>query len=266
MRQTVLRLLPASLLLLPALASADPARLNNPAPPPVAPTPVAPPPSYDAPPTVQPGYNPPPPVTGYNAPPPVGRAQPVMISQPQPYGRPPVAIVQPTPARQGLFVGVLGGAAIPVVGEYGDFLSTGFMGYAHLGWATGTGISVRAELGARSNAFVDFPETSYTTVFYGAALRWTAPRGVFRPYLEGIVDAFSVLAESTTDSSGTTTTTGSTSGTGVSLGVAAGAEIELGSSFALELVVRYDHVVLSADSDGGTGGLVGVLGGGTYYF
>ncbi len=264
MRQIVLGLLPASLLLVPALASADPARLNNPAPPPVAPTPVAPPPTYDAPPAVQPGYNAPPPVTGYNAPPPVARTQPVMMTQPQPYGRQPVPVVQPPPpARQGLFVGLLGGAAIPVVGEYGEFLSTGFMGYAHIGWATGSGISVRAELGARSNGFTDLPGTSYTTVFYGAAFRWTAPRGVFRPYLEGIVDAFSVLAES--DSSGPVTTT-SSSGTGVSVGAAAGAEIELSNSFALELVVRYDHVVLSPNTDDGTGGLIGILGGGTYYF
>jgi len=254
MRQTVLRLLPVSLLLVPALASADPARLNNPAPPPPPPV-VAPPPTYDAPPTVQPGYN---------APPPVARAQPVMMAQPQPYGRPLAPVAPVTPARQGLFVGVLGGAAIPVVGDYGEFLSTGFAGFAHVGWATGTGISVRAELGARSNAFADFPETSYTSVFYGAALRWTAPRGVFRPYLEGIVDAFSVLEA--TDSSGTVATTSSSSGTGVSVGVAAGAEVELSSNFALELVVRYDHIVLSPDDVGGTGGLLGVLGGGTYYF
>ncbi len=264
MRQSVLCLLAASLLL-PAVASADPARLNNPAPPPTAPT-AAPPPVYDAPPTVQPGYNPPPPVTGYNPPPPMARPQPVMMAQPQPYGRQPAPIVQPTPARQGLFLGVLGGAAIPVVGDYGEYLGTGFMGFAHVGWATGSGISVRAELGARSNSMVDLPGTSLTSVFYGAALRWTAPRGVFRPYLEGLVDAFSILDTTTTDASGMVTTTSSPTGTGVSLGAAVGAEIELSGSFALELAVRYDHIVLSGYDDGTTGGLLGVLGGGTYYF
>ena len=94
MRQSVLCLLSAPLLLVPALASADPARLNNPAPPPTAPTVAAPPPVYDAPPAVQPGYIPPPPVTGYAPPPPVGRAQPVMMSQP--YSRPPAALGPPT--------------------------------------------------------------------------------------------------------------------------------------------------------------------------
>lgn len=268
MRTTLLACLAASLSI-PAVASADPARLNNPAPPTPAPAPPpdpAPPANYDAPPTVQqPGYNAPPPVTGYAQPAPAPR--PVMMSQPQ-YVRPVQAPVAPaTPARQGLFIGILGGAAIPVVGDYGEFLSTGFMGFAHVGWATPSGISVRAELGARSNSYADFPELSLTSVFYGAGLRWTSPRGTFRPYIEGLVDAFSMLASSTDTSSGPVmTTTSLTGGTGVSVGVAGGAEIDLGTNFALELCVRYDHVVLGAGDTAETGGLLNVLGGGTYYF
>lgn len=268
MRQSVLRLLSASLVLVPALASADPARLNNPAPPAPAPAPApAPPPAYDAPPTVQPGYNAPPPVTGYN-PQPVAQPQPVMMSQPQPYApRPAVVTPPPPPGRQGLFVGVLGGAAIPLVGSYSDYLGTGFMAYGQLGWATPSGISVRAELGARSNGYVDSPGVSSTSILYGAALRWTAPRGTFRPFLEGIVDAFSVLGVTTTDDfTGMTTTT--PGGTGVSVGAAAGGELELGTNFALELCVRYDHVVLSPATDAldTGGGYLSVLGGGSYYF
>lgn len=255
-------LVSVSLLLAPAVASADPARLNNPAPPTPAPAP-APTPSYDAPPSVQPGYNAPPPVTGYNAPPPA-QTQPVMMSQPQPYApRPAVVTPPPPPGRQGLFVGVLGGAAIPVAGSDSDYLGTGFMAYGQIGWATPSGISVRAELGARSNGYVDDPGVNSTSVLYGAALRWTAPRGTFRPFLEGIVDAFSLLAVTTTDYTGTATTL--SGGTGVSLGAAVGGELELGTNFALELCVRYDHVVLApvADTDGG---YLSVLGGGSYYF
>lgn len=252
--------LPLSVLLAPAAASADPDRLNNPAPPPVAPI-AAPPPSYEPPPPVA-GYNPPPPVTGYNAPQP--RPQPVMITQQPTYLRQPV-VVAPPAGRQGLFVGVLGGAAIPVVGDYAAALSTGFMGLGTLGWATPGGVSVRAELGVRSNGFTDFSGVSLTSVFYGAGLRYTAPRGTFRPYAEALVDAFSVIAQ--TYDSGPTTTTTSSSSTGVSVGAAVGAEIEVSPTFSLELAVRYDHIVVSGEgSDGGTGGLVGVLGGGTFYF
>jgi hypothetical protein len=257
--------LPLSLLLAPAVASADPDRLNNPAPPPVAP--VAPPPSYAPPPPVA-GYNPPPPVTGYNPPPPVvqTRPQPVMMNQQPTYLRQP--IVAPPPAgRQGLFVGVLGGAAIPVVGDYAAALSTGFMGLGTIGWATPSGVSVRAELGVRSNSFSDpdFAGISLTSVFYGAGLRYTAPRNVFRPYVEALVDAFSVLDQTVDSGSGSTASTSSS--TGVSVGAAVGAEIEVSPTFSLELAARYDHIVVSGEgSDGGTGGLVGVMGGGVFYF
>lgn len=267
MRQTALSsLLPLSLLLCPLSASADPARLNNPAPPPVAPVaPAAPPPTaYDAPPPVA-GYNPPPPVAvaGYNQPPPVvqARPQPVMVSQQ------PMLLRQPAPpptARQGLFVGVQGGAAIPLSGDYSDFFGAGFMGLGHIGWATPSGISVRAELGVRSNApsYPTLDATTLTSVFYGAALRWSSPRATLRPYAEVLVDAFS----SVTQTVDTTTATASTSsGTGISVGGALGAELELSDTFSLELAVRYDHVV-SNGADGPRGGLLGVLGGGTFYF
>jgi hypothetical protein len=190
---------------------------------------------------------------------------------PQPtYLRQP-GVMAPLPAaRQGLYVGVQGGAAIPVVGDYGANLSTGFMGLGTVGWATPSGVSARAELGVRANGFSnpDLSNISLTSVFYGAGLRYTAPRSIFRPYVEALVDAFSVLAQSI-DSSGTTTTTTTTSSssTGVSVGAAVGAEIEVSSTFSLELAVRYDHVIVSGSgSSGGTGGLVGVLGGGTFYF
>jgi hypothetical protein len=264
MRQTALFSV-LSLLLVPAAASADPDRLNNPAPPPVAP--VAPPPVYAAPPPVG-GYVAPPPVGGYVPPPPVqGRAQPVMMSPaPMPLRQPMVMAPPPPPARQGLFVGVQGGAAIPLAGDYSDLLGTGFMGLGHIGWATPSGISVRAELGVRSNSFTpdDLIGTSLTSVFYGAGLRYTAPRGVFRPYGEVLVDAFSTLDEST-DTSGTTTSS-SAGATGVTVGAAVGAEIEVSSTFSLELAVRYDHIVVAGGTEGLAGGLLGVLGGGTFYF
>lgn len=257
-------LLPLALVLAPAAASADPERLNNPAPPP-PPPPVSP--SYAPPPPVA-GYNPPPPVTGYNAPPPVMRQgpQPVMMSAP------PVPMRQPLPAplgRQGLFVGVQGGGAIPLTGDYSDLLGTGFMGLGHIGWATPSGISVRAEIGVRSNAFTpdDLIGFSLTSVFYGAGLRWTAPRSTLRPYGEVLVDAFSTLAQSTTVGSGTTTTTSSgSSATGVTVGAAVGAEVEVSSTFSLEVAVRYDHIVVTGGDEALTGGLLGVLGGGTLYF
>jgi hypothetical protein len=265
MRQTALFSV-LSLLLVPAAASADPDRLNNPAPPPVAPG--APPPDrYAAPPPVG-GYAAPPPVGGYMAPPPVqGRTQPVMMSPaPMPLRPPMVVAPPPPPARQGLFVGVQGGAAIPLAGGYSSVLGTGFMGLGHIGWATPSGISVRAELGVRSNSFTpdDLIGASLTSVFYGAGLRYTAPRGVFRPFGEVLVDAFSTLATST-DSSGTTTSS-SAGATGVTLGAAVGAEIEVSSTFSLELAVRYDHVVVAGGTEGLTGGLLGVLGGGSFYF
>jgi len=268
MRQTALRsLLPLSLLLCPLAASADPARLNNPAPPPVAPV-APPPPSYDAPPPVG-GYSAPPPVGGYSAPPPVagynapapmvqGRQQPVMVSQQ------PMLLRQPAPpppaSRQGLFVGVQGGAAIPVAGDYASGLSTGFIGLGHIGWATISGISVRAELGVRSNAMSDLSvaTSARSSVFYGAGLRWTAPRATLRPYAEVLIDAFSALA-----SDGTAT---ASAGTGVSVGGAIGAEIEVSETFSLEVAARYDHIVVNGDGTGRLGGLLGILGGGTFYF
>ena len=261
-------LVPFSLLLAPAAASADPARLNNPAPPPpvgqAAPPPVT---GYDAPPPVA-GYNAPPPVTGYNAPAPVmqARPQPMMMSQPPMMLRPPPP--PPPPSRQGLFVGVQGGAALPLVGDYGDLLGTGFMGLGHIGWATSSGISVRAELGVRSNGFKDpdVPGTTLTSVFYGAGLRWTAPRATFRPYGEVLVDAFSTIAQASSVSGTTTPAPSSTAGTGVSIGAALGAELELSSTFSLELAVRYDHILVNSDELGMKGGLLGLLGGGTFYF
>lgn len=270
MRQTALRsLLPLSLLLCPLAASADPARLNNPAPPPVAPV-APPPPSYDAPPPVG-GYNAPPPVGGYNAPPPVagyntpppvvqGRQPPVMVSQQ------PVLLRQPAPpppSRQGLFVGVQGGAAIPVAGDYASGLSTGFMGLGHIGWATASGISVRAELGVRSNATSDLTTdtSARSSVFYGAGLRWTGPRATLRPYAEVLIDAFSALAQT-----GDGTATTASAGTGVSVGGAIGAEIEVSETFSLEVAARYDHIVVNGDGTGSLGGLLGILGGGTFYF
>jgi hypothetical protein len=266
MRQTALcSLLPLSLLLCPLAASADPARLNNPAPPPVAPVaPAAPPPSsYDAPPPVA-GYNPPPPVAGYNQPPPVvqARPQPVMMSQQ------PMLLRQPAPppptGRQGLFVGVQGGAAIPLSGDYANFFGAGFMGLGHIGWATLSGISVRAELGVRSNAPSDptLDATTLTSVFYGAGLRWTGPRATLRPYAEVLIDAFSSVTQTVDTTSATTSTS---SGTGISVGGALGAELELSDTFSLELAVRYDHVVANGET-GPKGGLLGVLGGGTFYF
>lgn len=261
MRQTaLLSLLPLSLLLAPSAASADPERLNNPAPAPVAPAP--PPTRYDAPPPVA-GYNPPPPVTGYT-PPPVVQARPQRaMMAPQPAYMPqPAQPVQPPPARQGLFVGVQGGAAIPLTGEYSSLTGTGFMGLGHIGWATPSGISFRAEIGVRSNAFtpIDLLGTSLTSVFYGAGLRWTSPRGTLRPYGEVLVDAFSTIA------SDATTATSSSTGTGVSVGAAVGAEIELSSALSLELAVRYDHIVVRGGNEALTGGLLGALGGGTFYF
>ena len=270
MRQTALRyVLPLSLLLCPLAASADPARLNNPAPPPVAPV-APPPPSYDAPPPVGGysapppvgGYNAPPPVAGYNAPPPMvqGRQQPVMVSQQ------PMLLRQPAPrpaSRQGLFVGVQGGAVIPVAGDYASGLSTGFMGLGHIGWATISGISVRAELGVRSNAMSDssVATSARSSVFYGAGLRWTGPRATLRPYAEVLVDAFSALAQT---SDGTATT--ASAGTGVSVGGAIGAEIEVSETFSLEVAARYDHIVVNGTGTAGLGGLLGILGGGTFYF
>lgn len=254
-------LIPLSILLAPALASADPDRLNHPDPP----APVAPPPTYNAPPPVT-GYNAPPPVTGYNAPPPVYQAQ-------RPYNPPPMyrpAVVAPPPppaAHQGFFVGLQGGAAIPVTGDYGESLSTGFMGLGHLGWATPSGVSVRAELGVRSNAFADttFASSPVTSIFYGGVLRYTLQAPRFRPYGEVMVDAFNTLATtSTVDSGAGTITTSTDSGTGVSVGLALGADIVVNSSFSLELAVRYDQIV-SASTDV-KGGLLGVLGGGTFYF
>ncbi len=245
-------LLPVSLLFASAAASADPARLNNPAPPPPvvqgAPPPVA-------------GYDAPPPVAVYNAPPPVAvynPQSPMMMSQPPMLLRPP-----PPPSRQGLFVGVQGGAALPLVGDYGDLLGTGFMGLGHIGWATSSGISARAELGVRSNGWKvpAVAGTTLTSVFYGAGLRWTAPRATFRPYGEVLVDAFSTVAQATSASATTTS-----AGTGVSLGAALGGELELSDTLSLEIAVRYDHIVLNSDEYGLKGGLLGVLGGGTFYF
>jgi len=262
MRQSALcSLLPLSLLLHPLAASADPARLNNPAPAPVAPV-APPPPTYDAPPPVG-GYNAPPPVTGYNAPPPMvqGRQQPVMVSQQ------PVVLRQPSPppapSRQGLFAGVLGGAQFPLVGDYASGLNTGFLGLGHIGWATASGISVRAELGVRSNAMSDltYDTSARSSVFYGAGLRWTGPRARLRPYAEVLIDAFSALAQT---SDGTATT--ASAGTGVSVGGAIGAEVEVSETFSLEVALRYDHIVVNGDGTGRLGGLLGVLGGGTFYF
>lgn len=268
MRPTALHaLLPLSLLLAPAAAAADPERLNNPAPPPPPPPPPAPPPAYEAPPPVA-GYSPPPPVTGYNPPPPAQRSRPQPVTMsPQPMLLRPMQ--PPPPAhRQGLFAGVLGGGAIPLAGDYASLFGPGFMGLGHVGWATGTGVSARVELGVRSNAPSDpgYAGTALTSVFYGAGLRWTAPRAVLRPYVEALVDAFSTLEQATDDGSGTTTTTSSSGATGVSVGAAVGAEVEVSSTLSLELAVRYDHVVVNGDDSGLTGGLLGVLGGATFSF
>ena len=43
-------------------------------------------------------------------------------------------------------------------------------------------------------------------------------------------------------------------------------ENEVSNTFSLELAVRYDHVVVGGSTEALTGGLLGALGGGTFYF
>ena len=99
------------------------------------------------------------------------------------------------------------------------------------------------------------------TLFDHAAIAAELAEGD-RPYAEVLIDAFSSVTQ-TVDTS--TATTSTSSGTGISVGGALGAELELSDTFSLELAVRYDHVV-SNGADGPRGGLLGVLGGGTFYF
>lgn len=151
---------------------------------------------------------------------------------------------------------------IPVAGDYASGLSTGFMGLGHIGWATISGISVRAELGVRSNAMSDssVATSARSSVFYGAGLRWTGPRATLRPYAEVLVDAFSALAQT---SDGTATTASAWTG------VSGGRRHRRGDRGERDLLPRGRGSLRPHRRQrlgtAGLGGLLGI-GGGTFYF
>lgn len=220
----------------------------------------------------------------YTPPPPIGATgQPQQIYVPppqQPMYVPPVTPPPPAQsqqqrnaeARPGFVGSVQGGATVPVQGDLGEFASTGGVGIIQGGWEIPGGLSLRVEVGYRTNSIEYTTNTgvnildSESAIFYGAGARYTIARtAAVHPFLEVYADLFSPLV-STTSYGSSSSSSSATAGTGFSLGGGAGFEVDLNEQISLQLSARYDEVLSDANGNALTGGLTHVLVGGSYYY